>query len=151
MLRWFANRRWNKRRLIFRFNDGRRIRRVDPVEIAIALHEHPEYLPEHLKEASSGSPDAQRTVAKAACDVFGVEPLSENRGLTVNERIELVMAFDLYLLALKKNTVVSPISRDSTASTSADLSEPTTNDTSVSGSTASEPPSDQPTPTASAS
>ncbi len=151
LLRWLANRRWNKRRLIFRFHDGRRIRRVDPVEIALALHEHPEYLPEHLGEASDGHLGAQRTVAQAACDVFGVQPLSEKGGLTVAERIELMQAFDLYLLALKKNTVASRISRSSTASTSAGSSATTTNATSDSGSTASDPPSAPPKPSDSAS
>lgn len=139
LFRWLHNRR----RKIFRFNDGRRVRSIDPIEAAIGLSEHKTYLPEHLEDARFGDVEALGQVATAACDVFGVQPLSVNgkTGLTVAERLELMLAFDLYLLALKKNTARSLTPASSTESTSTDSSEPTTSDTSDSGATESAVPS----------
>lgn len=135
--------RWvhNRRRKIFRFNDGRRIRSADPVEVAIALAEHAEFLPDHLDDARGGDSVALRIVATAACDVFGVRPLSSDgkSGLTVSERLELMLGFDAYLYALKKNTAPSLIRQPSTASISTDSSEPTTSGTSDCGPTECDP------------
>jgi hypothetical protein len=119
MLTWIRTKIWKRRRLIFRFHDGRRIRAIDPVEVAIALHSHPVFLYRHLSEAADGDFEAQRIVAQTACDVFGVSSVAEDEhyGLTVAERIELVMSFDLYLMELKKNTAVSLTSAPSTVST----------------------------------
>ena len=153
IFRWFRQRLWRRRRLIFRFNDGTRVRSIDPIEAAMALHDHTRYLPQHLAGATEGDREAQQIAAAAACDVFGVRPLSEDggSGLTVSERIELLMAFDLYLLALKKNTAPPPTRRSSTASTPQPSPEPTTSSTSASGSTATERPSEPPRSSDSAS
>lgn len=128
--------RWlfNRSRKIFRFNDGRRVRAVDPVAAALALKEHPTYLRKHLFDSMRGDVDAQRIVAQAACDVFDVKPLDANgRGLSMTERIELVMGFDLYLSALKKNSVAFPTSPSSTVPTSEPSTEAITPATSASG------------------
>jgi hypothetical protein len=117
--------------MLFRFHDGKRLRRADPLAIAIALHSHPTYLPRHLKDAVDGDKDALQIVAQAATDVFQVQPL-QTGGLTLQERFELMLGFDLYIRKLKKNTVVSATSPSSTASTSEDSSKPTTNATSPS-------------------
>jgi hypothetical protein len=151
MLQWLRNRIWRKRRLIFRFHDGHKIRSIDPVEVVVGLHGHSSYLHRHLGEAANGDADAQRTVAQAACDVFGVHPFdsTSQTGLTVAERIELVMAFDLYMWKLKKNTGRLRTPPQSTASTSPASSEPITNDTSDSGSTETDPQPELATSTAS--
>lgn len=134
MLNWLRNRLWQRRRLLFRFHDGSRIRRADPLAIAIALHAHPTYLPRHLSEAVDGDKDALLTVAQAATDVFGVAALTSQykSGLTLNERLELMLAFDAYLRALKKNTVASATSPSSSGSISPGSSGATTSDTSPS-------------------
>ncbi|MGV3486237.1 MAG: hypothetical protein ACO1RT_17595 [Planctomycetaceae bacterium] len=145
MLNWIRQRIWNKRRLIFRFNDGQAVRAVDPIEIAIALHEHKEYLPAHLHDAADGDKEAQRIVARAACDAFGVMAWNGfNEGLTVAERIELMMAFDAYLDTLKKNIAFSPILRTYTASTSKASGAPTTKPMSDCGSTGTDPCGERP-------
>jgi hypothetical protein len=135
MFRMIAQMLWRRRRNIFRFNDGRRVRSADPIAVAIALHEHKEYLPHHLGEATDGNPEAMMIVARAACDVLGVHPLAANgkSGLTAAELLELMQAFDGYLFALKKNIEHSLTKRGYTESTSPDLSEPITNDTSDCG------------------
>lgn len=126
---------WKQRRLIFRFNNGSKVVAVDPISIAIAIHEHPQFLPRHLREAADGDREAQTIVARAACDVFGVTRFDGYKtGLTVAERIELMMAFDTYLHALKKNTVHSLTQPISTAQTSPTSSAPTMSDTSDCGS-----------------
>lgn len=137
---------WNRRRLIFRFNDGAKVVSVDPITIAIAIHEHSKFLPRHMNEAADGDREAQSIVAEAACDVFKVSRFDGYKsGLTVAERIELMMAFDVYLHTLKKNTVSSPIQPISTASTSQSSNASTTNATSDCGSTGTAPSCDPPT------
>lgn len=117
--------------MLFRFHDGKRVRRADPLAIAIALHSHNAYLPRHLNEAVNGDKDALLIVAQAAEDVFGVKSINDG-GLTLQERLELMLGFDMYVRRLKKNIVASPTSPNSTASTSETSSEPTTNATSPS-------------------
>lgn len=148
MLRLISQYLWRRRRNIFRFNDGRRVRSADPIAVAIALHEHKTFLPRHLGEAVEGDPEAQRIVAGAARDVFGVSLLSpdEQNGLTVAETIELMLAFDGYLFALKKNIDRSLTRSGYTAPTSPPSNEPITSDTSAYGSTETESSSDTPTP-----
>lgn len=123
---WLSQRLWQKRRQIFRFNDGSRVRAVDPIAIAVALKEHKEFLPRHLTGAVNGDPESRKKVADAACDVFGVVPFDGLKtGLTVAERIELMLAFDLWMLTVKKNFAFSQMSQTSTESTSTFSSEPT--------------------------
>lgn len=125
---------WSRRRKIFRFWDGHRTRAVDPVSAAIALKEHPSFLRRHLREAMEGDIEAQKIVAATACDVFDAKPLdAKGRGLSTAERIELVMGFDLYLSALKKNSRSSVIPPSSTELTSPASAEPTTPPMSASG------------------
>lgn len=124
---------WRRHRAIFRYRDGRKIRSIDPIAVALALHAHPRFLPTHLAEAAGGDAEAMETVAQAACDVFGVAPFNGQSGLTIAELIELMLAFDVYCLALKKNTGILPTRPNSTVLTSPILSDEITNDTSASG------------------
>ena len=135
MLSTFRRWLWNRRRSIFRFRDGSKIRAIDPIAVAIALHEHPQFTFRHLQEAASGDRDAMLIVAGTACDVFGVHPLAADgkSGLTIPERLELMLSFDVFCAALKKNTAPSPIPPDSTGSISPESSEPITSDSPVSG------------------
>lgn len=149
ILQWIRNWLWRRRRLIFKFWDGAKVRGIDPVEAAIGLHSHPQFLHRHLSEAAKGDSEAQKLVAATACDVFGVRSFNPQTqtGLTVAERIELVMSFDIYLIDLKKNTVRSRTVPSSTESMSVNSPEPTTNATSDSGSIDAVPPFDSPTST----
>lgn len=135
MLSRFRRWLWSRRRSIFRYYDGSKTRAIDPIAVAIALHEHPKFTFRHLQEAAAGDQEAMLIVAATACDVFGVTPLAADgkSGLTIPERLELMLVFDVYCLALKKNIAPSPIPPTSTVSTSPKSSEPITNDTSVSG------------------
>src|SRR5690606_11840541 len=101
---------------------------------------------------ADGDKEAQQIVAKVATDVFGVHSLDATgkSGLTVAERIELVMAFDLYLMQLKKNIGRSRTRRKPSASMPPKSNEPTTKNTSDSGCTESVPQSETPTHTGSA-
>ena len=141
LIQWLRNRRWKRRRLIFQFHDGTRIQAIDPIEVSVAIHDHPEFLHRHLKETTEGDSESQAIAARTACDVFGVSPLdvASGTGLTVTERVELMMAFDLYVIALKKNTRHSPTPPSSMESTSNPSSKATTSDTSPSGSIVDDP------------
>jgi hypothetical protein len=137
MIKFIAQMLWRKRRNIFRFNDGRGVRSADPIAIAIALHEHKEFLPRHLGEAASGEPEAMMIVARTASEVFNVPFLAANGkiGLTAAEMLELMLAFDGYMWLLKKSTERFLTKRGFTESTSPQSSEPIMNDTSDSGPT----------------
>jgi hypothetical protein len=130
MLRFIGQLLWRRRRNIFRYNNGRKICCIDPVVAMFGLHEHKSFLPRHLGEAVDGDPEAMRIVCQAACEVFKVHPLSADgkSGLTASEMIELMIAFDAYLFALKKNIERSQTKPGYMASTSQGLSESITND-----------------------
>jgi len=147
MLRLLGQYLWRRRRNIFRFNDGRRVRSADPIAVAIALHEHKHFLTRHLGDAVGGDHEAMMIVARTACDVFGISLLADGKdGLTVTEALELMLAFDAYLWSLKKSTELSLTKRGYTESTSPGSSEPTTNDTSDCGPIETESLSETPTP-----
>lgn len=107
---------WNRRRLLFRFHDGRRVRGIDPVEVLTRLADHEDYLPRHLSDAVNGDRESQQIVAKAACEAFGVKPYDGKRtGLTVAERLHLMLTFDAWTIVVKKNIASWPIQQHSTA------------------------------------
>jgi hypothetical protein len=134
MLRLIGQYLWRRRRNIFRFNDGIRVRSADPIAVAIALHEHKHFLPRHLGEAVGGDHEAMMIVARTACDVFGISLLADGKdGLTVTESLELMLAFDAYLWSLKKSIDLSLTKQGCTESTLPGSSEPITNDTSDCG------------------
>ena len=142
MLSWLRNRR----RRIFYFLEGNKRRAADPIVVSVAIKRHPKYLPETLLDAIEGDEEAIGIVAEVACYAFGVAPLSDNgkRGMTVSERVELVAAFQAYMLTVKKNTRLSATKPPSTAATPSGSSEPTTSDTAPSGGTKTAPSSAEP-------
>lgn len=101
---WF---RRERKRQIFTFWDGNRLRRIDPMVVWEKLVEHPTFVEErHVTAALRGEPEAVRIVVATVCDVFGVREWSEGRGgLLRNECFDLLSSFYDYLDALKKNTV----------------------------------------------
>ena len=118
MLRnWIFKRLRDRKRLIYRFHDGANRRCADPLLVSNRLFEHPSYVRErHLTAATQGDTEAQNIVAQAACDAFDVQPLSSNGkyGLTIKERIQLMIGFDAYIEHVKKNTAVSQIPQQPT-------------------------------------
>jgi hypothetical protein len=115
--RWFNNRN----RAIFRFWDGQRIRRIDPLLAYRRLDTHPEFDWSTHPEMIDGdderlSSEATEITARAVCEVFGVRPFDGSRGLTEQECIGLLIQFVQYLTALKKNGNTSPTSVPSTES-----------------------------------
>lgn len=109
MLQWLRNRLAERQRLIFRYWDGRRIHRGDPLVLYRGLKNHEEFdYDSHLAAHDNGDDDATAVCARAVCDVFGVEPLSDEGGLTENERLALLKTFTEYVLGLKKSTSPPP-------------------------------------------
>lgn len=102
---------------IFAFHDGEKWRSIDPIEVLCKLDEHEKFTPDLRKQVASGDLEATQIVAEAVCDVFGVVPYLDGKGLTTGERIALLQAFDAYCLWVKKNTGSSVISPRSTAAT----------------------------------
>lgn len=98
---------WGRKRRIFKYWNGRRIRRGDPIAIAQSLSEHPMYLRRHLNDARAGDADAWAIVADAARHAFGI-PDQDAGGLTTAELVALAIDFEVYAEALKKNAGLTP-------------------------------------------
>jgi hypothetical protein len=113
---WLYNRRAEQSRQIFRYWDGKRTRRADPMAVIVSLREDPEYLSErHDQLIDAGDKEAQLIAIRAVQRVFGIEPF-EQGGLTYTECLSLLMSFYLYLDALKKNIDQLLTSQQPTAS-----------------------------------
>lgn len=66
------------------------------------LADDPQYLPRHIDEAMAGDAEAISICGAAAMRAFGVKD-AENGGLTLAERLELLLLFERWIDALKKN------------------------------------------------
>lgn len=124
---------------LFRFNDGVRIRSVDPIEVLIALEAHSEFRFDlHPLRASNGESEAFGVIADAVRSAFGVPAFTSpgQPGLTVRECYELYSVFVRYVTLQKKSTEPTPISASDTVQTSKPSEPSATNDTLASGSIA---------------
>jgi len=113
--KWKARRR-QSRRLIFKFWDGARERRADPMEVFRAIETDPKYrigVTDILVDA--GDHESIDTSLAMIRRVFGVAQWTESSpGLTEQETLELMANFCLYIAALKKNTPTTPTSSSAT-------------------------------------
>lgn len=106
---WREKRR-QRDRALFSYNDGTRIRRADPAILWRDLLNHPKLdLETSMTLAESGEEPQASEVAEALSDVFQVSQWNSqtDTGLTRWELFDLVHQFDEYLSALKKNTSTS--------------------------------------------
>lgn len=113
---WNAFERWviDRRRAIFRFWDGRRVRGVDPIAVVRALRADDEYDEEtHLKLADAGHDDAIRITAAAVRRAFGMAGFAGG-GLTDLECLAVLLQFLNYLTDLKKKIGLLPNSPEPT-------------------------------------
>jgi hypothetical protein len=105
-------RRWYfaRGREIFRFWDGRRQRRIDPVMVWRALLAHPRFdLERDTTLLEVGLDSAWQNTLDATREALGVLPHAEG-GLTERETIQLCQSFCVYALELKKNSSPLPTS-----------------------------------------
>jgi hypothetical protein len=143
LTRWIVVRRLvqlNKpARGLFRFNDGVRIRSIDPIDVAMALEAHPEFRFDlHPLRAANGETEAYGVIADAVRVAFGVPAYTVPNvpGLTVLECYELYRAFVNYVALQKKSTDPMPISALDMVATSTGFEQETTSGISASGSIA---------------
>jgi hypothetical protein len=125
-------------RKLFRFFDGSRLRREDPLALQLKLETHEKCRWDvHPALAEQGDSVAYEICLDAICDVFGVTRFNSSlgTGLTHMELMGLLRSFVDYIEQLKKNTVGSPKSPTTTDAMSPKLSKPTTSDMSDSAST----------------
>jgi hypothetical protein len=105
--------RLDKRRNIFSFWDGQRVRRVDPLRVLQTLQADKEFLMDrHIKMAMElGDQEAIAITCKAVQTAFGVSAWSDDQpGLTIAETLALVQAFVGWLELQKKSTEDWPTS-----------------------------------------
>lgn len=117
MLNWLRRIIRNRRRAIFVYWDGLRIRRIDPIAAFRALKTHPTFDPDtHLALADLGDLDAIKVTLEATRDVFGITAFTDKTGgLIDDETLALIGDFFEYLASLKKSGRPSPTSSASTA------------------------------------
>lgn len=105
MYRWWTNRQ----RQLFRYWDGRRFVRADPLVIHQRLSSHPSYSADLFKKLGtpreSGRIEAITAIAEMASEVFAVPRLNETgtSGLSIEELAGLLLQFHEYVNSLKKN------------------------------------------------
>ena len=120
MLRWLLS--WViETRLVFSFWDGRKRRKEDPMQLALAFWSRPRFDPDALMEQIAAKPvtvgnfRASADLAAHVRDVFGIKQLTAG-GLTDGECVHI--ANDLMDLVgdVKKNTSSWPTAARSTES-----------------------------------
>ena len=144
MFGWLARRRRLKD-ATYRFFNGRKWVRIDPVAVNLAYATHPEYNESiHPKLADAGDPEALRIVLKATCDVFGVKAFDPNTedGLTAEELIDLALDFAEWSASKKNDGESLPTFANSTDATLDDSSTSAPTPSLDSGSTQTAPDSE---------
>lgn len=124
MFVWLRNKIRNRQRAIFRFWDGRYERGIDPISTHLAIIAHPTYNSEtdpYLADLDTPEGhEAHAKMVRACQDVFGIPVFAEVNGKTVGltnyECINLMVDFNQYLIALKKNINGQQIGPDVTKS-----------------------------------
>lgn len=105
MLYWILSFFRPRRRLIFKFWNGRRYQRVDPIEAIMALENHEEYRPDvhPVRLEAKGDEESMRIICRAVCEAFGVQPYDgvKQTGLTMAELLELFKRFHQYISTLR--------------------------------------------------
>jgi hypothetical protein len=139
------------KRFLFRYWDGGKWRRSDPLECQRKIFRDEEYRADvHGSLVDEGDEEATDITLRMIRRVFGIKSWSESGGgLTQIETLMLYRNFCEYLMGLKKNISPPPTWQPATGRTSSGSEIEITSDTSVSGSTSTEPRSAAPTASAS--
>ena len=124
----FLRRRRYQRRGLFVFRDDRgRLRAIDPWRTARALLNHGRFnYPDDVPLAFAGQEPEATNLVEMVAEVFGVRRYDESTGagLSDQELAGLVMNFEDFNAAQKKNTSPGPISSPPTGLESSDSPEP---------------------------
>jgi hypothetical protein len=127
-----------RKRNLFKFWDGSRMRSDDPLAIQMRIETHPTCRWDvHPVAAERGDVESYKITIQAICDVFQVqmfEPDSQS-GLTQVELMQLLSQYSDYVYALKKNIGPLPIWRAASDATSEASSNTTTSDSQASTTT----------------
>lgn len=118
ILDWYRRRRLNRQRELFSYFDGRRTRRIDPMQAHRALDLHPSFTWDMGYLVEQGDVETTEIVVRAVCEVFGLERWSPetDRGMTDTEIIGALVDFTVYLDDLKKKHNPGPTLRPVTES-----------------------------------
>jgi hypothetical protein len=153
MFNWFRQRRIESRRRIFKFWNGRREQRIDPIVAFFGLQAHPTFnAAVHCKLVDVGDREASVITSQAVRDVFGVDAYDPvtGCGLTIGEQLGLLASFFDYIDDQKKSGPTSPTSSLNTEEPTSWPSENVvTTSTSDSGPAVTAATPDAPTPPAS--
>lgn len=113
-MNWLRNWWRNRNRLIYRYWDGARMRRADPILVHRNLRLCDKWdmendLEFHLK----GHQEATLRCIAAAREVFEIPVLDDRKGLTEEETLDTLAGFIIWVDELKKNSRPQPTSRES--------------------------------------
>ena len=147
IFRGYVRWRHRRRRQLFRYFDGDRMRRADPLVLLAAIDQDPEYVPDKTPYfIAAGQQDAIDVSIRMVNRVFGAQPYDDETGigLTTNEAMSLFSQFMTWLDGLKKNTSATPTPPPSTDATSNGSANGTTSGTSLTSASKTEPASAEP-------
>ena len=138
-------------RLIFRYHDGTKIIRADPLELYKKVMDVAPDLDIAIKLANSLHSDAKKGQEEAIATIngiFGLRPLDQEGGVTGIETMGIYDRFWEFCDSIKKNSRVNPTSAVETSPgmPGCDANDLITRRTAASGSTASESSNGQPIP-----
>jgi|DEB0MinimDraft_6_1074348.scaffolds.fasta_scaffold26249_2 hypothetical protein len=107
MFNWLRKRIADRRKAVFPYWDGTRIRRIDPMLAMAALKSHKEFdwsrTPKQCDSASDEvSIEGYQLTQDAVCAAFDVKPFDGTSGLTQAECLDLLAAFTGWLGVQKK-------------------------------------------------
>jgi hypothetical protein len=111
----------NRKRLVFRYWNGERTVQGDPFALYRALLHHPDMNLETMASMLDAGMEPESTVVlQGLSDVFGLRRFNPRTGygLTDWEVKDVLVAFEAYLMGLKKSTSSGPTSPQPTDSTS---------------------------------
>lgn len=95
------------KRGLYLFNDGKRMRCVDPIVVLTEMENHKEFrFDRHPQEVQDGESEAQRILIDATRKAFGVPAFTSPKlpGLTEKETMKLFWHFCGWVESQKKNS-----------------------------------------------
>jgi hypothetical protein len=125
MFTWIRSWYWNRKRGIFRFWDGRKYVRVDPLLALDKLVSDPDMdLVRDFKLSEEGNMEATKRLVAGAERAFGMKGYEEG-GLTITEAVSVLSEFILWMHELKKKVDSIPMPSQPSDSTSSRDESPT--------------------------
>lgn len=114
MFNWLRRRFEDRRKAVFSYWDGKRVRRIDPMVVIRRLRAHPEFDWSRTPKQIDSRDEVTRLegfdlTADAVSQAFEVQRFDGTSGQTETELVSLLIEFNAWLTDCKKKASSSPI------------------------------------------